>query len=86
MIEEKLKNFILTEFAEQIEQKSIDVNDDLLSMGIVDSMGVLQIVNFIEEHFGIKVEDEEITIDNFRTISAMARFVNVSQSSESLKK
>ena len=86
MIEEKLKNFILTEFAEQIEQKSIDVNDDLLSMGIVDSMGVLQIVNFIEEHFGIKVEDEEITIDNFRTISAVARFVNDSQSSESLKK
>ena len=86
MIEKKLKNFVLAEFAEQIEQKSIDVNDDLLSMGIVDSMGVLQIVNFIEEHFGIKVEDEEITIDNFRTISAVARFVNDSQSSENLKK
>lgn len=86
MIEKKLKNFVLAEFAEQIEQKSIDVNDDLLSMGIVDSMGVLQIVNFIEEHFGIKVEDEEITIDNFRTISAVARFVSDSQSSENLKK
>jgi acyl carrier protein len=51
-------------------------NDDkLLEMGIVDSLGVLEIVTFIQTTYAITVKDEEITGDNFDTISNITTYV-----------
>lgn len=47
----------------------------LLEQRIVDSTGILEIVAFIEESFGVKVEDEELVPDNFDTIFRIAAFV-----------
>jgi acyl carrier protein len=47
----------------------------LLDSGIVDSLGVLDLVVFIEENFGIVAEDHELVPDNFGTIAALTRFV-----------
>jgi acyl carrier protein len=46
-----------------------------LDEGIVDSMNVLEIVGFVEKHFGIKVNDQEIVPDNFDSVSKLAAFV-----------
>lgn len=48
---------------------------DLLSAGIVDSLGILRLVAFIEERFGVKVPDEDVVFENFQSISAMAAYV-----------
>ncbi len=42
---------------------------------IVDSMNVLELVMFVEETFGISVEDQEIVPDNFDSVSKLAAFV-----------
>jgi acyl carrier protein len=47
-----------------------------LEEGIVDSQGVMELVMFIEEKFGIIVEDQEIIPDNFDTVSRLANFVS----------
>jgi acyl carrier protein len=54
----------------------------LLDEGIVDSMNVLELVNFVEEKFGIKVNDPEIVPDNFDSVRRLASFVERKQPAE----
>jgi acyl carrier protein len=46
-----------------------------LDNGIVDSMNVLELVQFVEEKFGVHVEDGEIIPDNFDSVTRLADFV-----------
>ncbi len=47
----------------------------LLDAGIIDSTGILEIVQFIEETFKIKLNDDELLPENLDNIDAIARFV-----------
>jgi acyl carrier protein len=49
---------------------------DLLSAGIVDSLGILRLVAFIEERFGVRVADEDVVFENFQSIQAMGSYVS----------
>ncbi len=75
-IKNQLKEFIVAEFGEDKELQALTPDDDLIRQGVVDSMGVLQVVNFIEQTYGTQVADEEITVENFRTINAIANLVS----------
>ena len=46
-----------------------------LEQGIVDSTGVLEIVMFLEQRFGIKVNDDELIPDNLDSVNKVANFV-----------
>ncbi|NNJ24991.1 acyl carrier protein [Alienimonas chondri] len=54
-----------------------DLSDDasLLDSGAVDSLGVLDLVGFLESRFEVHVEDEEVVGEHFESVAAMARFV-----------
>jgi acyl carrier protein len=47
----------------------------LVDSGIVDSLGIFQLIAFLEDTFAIRVGDEEITPENFETIEAIERLV-----------
>ncbi len=47
----------------------------LLDSGIVDSLGILDLVGFIGEQFGIEAQDEDLVPENFDSIDALTRFV-----------
>jgi acyl carrier protein len=49
--------------------------DDLLSAGILDSLGILQMVAFIEEQFGYQVPDEDVVFENFFSVEALANYL-----------
>jgi len=70
----------LTDFIKQeiLHGRSValDEEQDLLNAGIIDSLGILRLVAFIEEQFGVKVPDEDVVFENFQTIKAMARYVD----------
>jgi acyl carrier protein len=46
-----------------------------LQEGIVDSIGVLELVAFIEQNYGLAVEDREIVPNNFDSVSRLAEFI-----------
>lgn len=46
-----------------------------LEEGIVDSMGIMELVVFVEEQFGITVEDEELVPDNFDSVGKLAAYI-----------
>ena len=56
-------------------------DDSLLENGIIDSMGVMELVSFLEEAFGVRVADDDITEDNFGSVSAITRYVMSTQAS-----
>jgi acyl carrier protein len=50
-------------------------NDDLLTLGIVDSLGFVELVEEVQARYGVAVEDVEITEENFGSIDAITGFV-----------
>lgn len=53
----------------------LDNGDDLLALGIIDSLGSVELVEEVQTRYGLSVEDVEITEENFGSIDAIARFV-----------
>jgi acyl carrier protein len=50
-------------------------DDSFLQEGIIDSVGVLELVLFVEETFGVNVNDQEITPDNFDSVNKLAGYI-----------
>jgi acyl carrier protein len=53
----------------------IGVEDDIFALGFVNSLFAMELVMFVEKNFGFTVCNDELRIDNFRTIRAMADLV-----------
>lgn len=70
-----LTKYILREIAVEHGKESLEPDENLLTQGLIDSMGILKLVAFIESTFGIKVENEDIVPENFETLNDMSRFV-----------
>jgi acyl carrier protein len=56
--------------------KALAPDDDLLASGILDSLGLMQLVLFIEEKLGFKIPDEDVVIDNFRTVRTLVDYLD----------
>lgn len=52
-------------------------DDSLIDGGIVDSTGVMEIVAFLEETYGIAIDDDELVADNLDSVSRLTTFVDV---------
>lgn len=74
-IEEKVGKFIAETILFSSKGYPHPLDASFLENGIVDSMNIMEIVMFVEEQFGIKVEDHEITPDHFDSVEKIARFV-----------
>jgi acyl carrier protein len=54
-----------------------ELTDDLplIAEHVVDSLGIFQLVSFVEDEFDVEVGDDEVVLENFATIAALADFV-----------
>ena len=50
-------------------------DEDIFSLGFVNSMFAMQLVLFVEQAFGITIENEDLDIENFRSVDAISRLV-----------
>ena len=74
-LEEKIKNFIMRKFPLS-RNRHLNNDDQLLESGVLDSLGILEVVSFLEDELGIHVDDENLLPENFHTISCIATFVH----------
>ena len=74
-IKQQIVEFITTNFLFDETNTSIGDTDSLLETGVIDSTGVLELVAFIEETYGIKVEDEEIIPENLDSINDITFYI-----------
>ena len=71
----ELRQFVLENFLLAREDASLSDTDSLTACGILDSTGALELVVHLEEHYGVKVLDEELHPDNLDSIDKIAAFV-----------
>jgi acyl carrier protein len=70
-----ITKFLVDEFLPDVPAESLAADYDLLSGGVIDSLGLLKVIAWLEDRFDVAVDDIEIEPDNFRTIAAMNAFV-----------
>ena len=69
-------NFIKENFVMGRSDTVIDPSMSLIESGIMDSTGVLELVEFLESTFSIKIEDEELVPENLETIDNIIAFLS----------
>ena len=72
-VEAVVRRFLTTELGRDVSRLGSD--DSMLESGTIDSVGVMQLVAFLGTTYGITVEDDDLTPENFDTIEAIAAFV-----------
>lgn len=70
----QVREFLLSSFY-VADASSLDIDTSLLDQGIIDSTGVLEVIGFIEETFGITVEDTELLPENLDSIEGIAQYI-----------
>ena len=74
-VTQDLERFIIQDIMVGGKDVSLSPDESLIESGIVDSLGILRLVAFIEENFSVVVDDTEVVPENFETINAMSSLV-----------
>lgn len=70
-----IKYFISGEIIKKSLERPLDDNDQLVETGIIDSMGLMTLLTFLEEKFSIQIPGEDLIPENFASISTIAALV-----------
>lgn len=73
-IQSEIERFILDDLLAG-GRNSINPDEPLISSGIIDSLGTLRLITFIEETYGVAIGDGEVGDENFGTLSRIAALV-----------
>jgi acyl carrier protein len=71
----EVKKFIAKNFLFSDDADAVREDQSLMSSGTLDSTGILELIMFVEERFGLKVADEEMLPENFDSVNAIASFI-----------
>ena len=74
-LKQELVAFIRENLVPEALKEEIDERQHLIDQGVIDSMGLLQIMTFIEERTGVRIPDDEVTPENFQTVAAIDELV-----------
>ena len=72
-VKELIRKFVQENLAEPRGMTSVSDHDYLIENGILDSLGILRLVAFLEETFSIRISDDEIGPGNFKTITTIEK-------------
>jgi acyl carrier protein len=70
-----IEQFIVSEITGEVELGSLPHDQDLLAADLIDSLGIEELVTFLEGKYGITVSDEDLTPENFQSVDSIAAFV-----------
>ncbi len=68
---EQLRAFIASSMVALEDGRVLGDEDNIFELGFVDSLFALELVSFVESEFGLALSDEDLTISNFSSISAI---------------
>ena len=75
-ITDSVERFLLTEVRTGHHVDAIGPEDDLIISGVIDSLGIQQLVTFLESRYGLRIANEDVVPDNFRSLRHVETFVN----------
>lgn len=74
----KIKSYVFQELVFVDNPDTFGMDDDLFEAGL-DSMGIMRLVLFIEEEFGVTLPDDELEPDNLQTLARLEKWIKKHQ-------
>ena len=74
-MKQKIKGFIESELLGFSDNESLGEDEDILVSAKVDSMGIVRLIGYIEDEFGVKVPPEDMVIENFQSVEKIAEYL-----------
>lgn len=78
-VRNNLREYICDNFMIGRDPEELTDSGSLLELGIIDSTGVLELVAYLEDQFGIQVEDTELVPENLDSIENLERYISRKQ-------
>ena len=75
--EQAVKQFIQAEFLRDRPDFVLANDEPLVQTGIIDSLGIFLLIGFLEEQLGVKIEPEDVVLENFETVDTIVALVNL---------
>jgi acyl carrier protein len=72
---ESIRGFFETDLLKRSQVDHVSNSDNVISAGIVDSLGIVKIISYLENAFSVEIDDSDLVMENFETIESMATFV-----------
>jgi len=77
-----VRAFIIENFLFGHTDNSLENDESFLDTGIIDSTGVLQLIGYLEEHFGIPIGDGDVTPANLDSVNRVVQFVEARRAAQ----
>jgi len=74
-IETDVRHFVIENFLYGRDEVPLAADASFTEEGVIDSTGVLELVGFLEKHFGIRVDDQDLVPENLDSIGGIVRYV-----------
>lgn len=74
-LEQMLTSLIREEFMENDTETVLNGDLQLVQEGVIDSLGIFRLIGLLEQKLGLKVDPEDLVIENFETINSLKAFV-----------
>jgi acyl carrier protein len=74
-----IRQYILAELIKDKKQANLKDSDSLIESGIVDSLGIMKLIGFLEDKVNIQISDDELIPENFSSVDSIAALVHKKQ-------
>ncbi|GJM28804.1 MAG: acyl carrier protein [Cyclobacteriaceae bacterium] len=74
-VKESIKNYVISELISDNQHSTLSDTDQLIESGIIDSLGIMKLIGFLEENLSVQIDDMELVPENFATIESIATMV-----------
>jgi acyl carrier protein len=75
-IKDGIRGYILNNYLFSTDATALNDDVSLMETGVLDSTGILEIIMYLEDTFGMKVADEEMVPENLDSVANIVAFVN----------
>ena len=72
---EQVRQYILENFLFSTDTSLLGLDESFLERGLIDSTGMLEVILYLEENFGVKVGDNEMVPENLDSVNRIAAFI-----------
>ncbi|MDN5214204.1 acyl carrier protein [Fulvivirgaceae bacterium BMA12] len=74
-IKESIRNYIKTELVNNKDHQALSDSDQLIESGVIDSLGIMKLIGFLEDNMSVQIDDMELVPENFSSIDAITSLV-----------
>ena len=74
-IEQEINSYVVSELMTGNPEAALDNNEPLIDSGIVDSLGIFMLIAFLEKRFDIKIQAEDVVLENFKSVNTIKQLV-----------